>query len=212
MTVTDIRLNQKNRKRVSVFVDNSFGFSCYIETMQDEALRVGGEVTDDDIVRIRRLDGELYAWQAALRILDRGWSTERQMREKLARREIDPEVIDTTVTRLHDCGLLNDAEYAERYAEQLYQKYGKWAVAQKLRARGVPRDIVVEVCQSPGSEAVLVAQAARLLERHRSEGDLFKRRQKVARSLATRGFAYDDINRAIRECEEAQKKSDPYEE
>lgn len=201
MKVTDIKANKKDSRRVSVWLDGEFAFSCYAETLEDERVYIGNELRSADVDRIRQSDSAEYAWRTALRTLERGMKTEKQIRDKLQEREVEEELIRKTVQRLREYGLIDDMEYARLYAEQLYGKYGRWGVVSRLRERGIPQEIVDQVTDSDGDPEVLLRQTTKLYNKHRGD-EKYKRDQKIMRSLAAKGFTFSDIRNAIRICEQ----------
>lgn len=207
MIVTDIAANKRNKARVSVFLDGSFGFSCFRTTLEDERICKGMSLQSEDVERIRARDSEQYAWECAVRYLSRGLKTEMQVRKKLEEHEADPDVIEQVIDRLTEYGLLDDREYAKLYAEQLYRNYGRWAVARKLREKGIAASIAEEAASKDGDTEVLQKHAERLWNRYSSE-DRERRVQKMTRSLSARGFEFDEIRRAIQELEQGGPAED----
>lgn len=203
MVVTDIKVNQKNKKRVSVFLDDEFAFSCYVETMEDERIALNSVLEPEDVERIRKADSAQYAWQIATRYLARGLKSEYQVRNKLRERGADPDLIESTMGRLREYRLVDDEDFARLYAEELYGRYGRWGVVRKLREKGISQDIIDAVADSPGDGDVLFREVERLEKRYRND-ERARRSEKIIRSLAGRGFEFDDVRRAIRDWEESE--------
>ena len=53
--ITDIKL-QKNKKRFNIFVDNKFRFALAAETLVKAGLKIGQEITEEDIRILRYKD------------------------------------------------------------------------------------------------------------------------------------------------------------
>lgn len=210
MVVTAIQENKKNKGRVSVFLDDEFGFACYKETLLNERLAIGQQLAAEDIARIRSADGAEYAWNSAVQYLSRGLYTEKQVSDRLRAHGADADVIAQTLERLRECGLVDDAEFAHLYAQKMYERYGRYEVARRLKQKGVAGDLVDEVTQSAGDMAVLEKHAERLWRRC-SADDPRKRAAKVMRSLAARGFAFDDIRQAVQSLERSSVQGELYE-
>ena len=90
----------------------------------------------------KRLDGE-QLWELALRSLDRRAYAAAEIRKKLALRAETPAVLDQTMKKLQDYGLLNDARFAESYAAARLdgQGFGARRVLADLRARSVSSSV-----------------------------------------------------------------------
>lgn len=204
MIVTDMQEVKRNKQRMSVFLDGEFAFAAYIEILVGEDVRVGAELTEEDVARIRKQSDERYAWERAVRYLSHGAKSEKRVREYLLGKDISAGLVDQTIFRLREYRLVDDRELGRQLAQRLYQQYGRYTVVAKMREKGIPQDIIDQVTQSTGDEEVLMRQVERLFERHSREEDPYKRRQKIKRTLAARGFSFDDIQRAIQEYEKIE--------
>ncbi len=134
------------------------------------------------------------ALKNAGRLLSRRQHTVSELRGKLARREFPKNVIDEVVSVLAERKFLDDADFAESYFNELTAKgLGLTRIRLAMRKRGVPPEISSEVMGrgfSEDDEALRAAEA--LKKRHlffEREKDLNKRKQKMFRYLASRGFS-----------------------
>ncbi|MFA6568699.1 MAG: regulatory protein RecX [Victivallales bacterium] len=134
------------------------------------------------------------AMKSAGRLLSRRQHTVSELRAKLARREFPKAAIDEAVSSLAERKFLDDANFAESYFSELTAKgLGITRIRLAMRKRGVPPEIFNEVLSrgfSADDEARRAADA--LKKRHLSfdrEKDLSKRKQKMFRYLASRGFS-----------------------
>ena len=144
MRITDARLTKK--KRVSVYVDGAFAFAVEAGSWQQSGLSVGCEVDEEslnELLRQSRLD---EGKQRALRLLSYKSYTTGQLEDKLSGR-VGQEAAGQAIERMQELGLVDDADYAERYAQELfcYKLYGRQRIAQKLRERGIDRELADEV-------------------------------------------------------------------
>lgn len=204
MVITKIQVNKKNKHRVSVFVEGDvFAFACSLETLENERLGVGDELRDEDVERIEQADGRQYAWNYATAYLRRGLHSEKQVRDKLLEREVDPDAIDDIMQQLRDLRLVDDEEYARLYAAEQYKKYGRWEVIRRLRAKGIADSIIDTVASEPGNAETLEKYIERLWNRC-SDDPPERRFQKMMRSLSARGFDFDQIREAVKDYERAR--------
>jgi regulatory protein len=81
---------------------------------------------------------ELYA--AALRALMRRAHSIHEMRDYLARRAGDSELLSSVVRKLRERAYLDDARYALDFARThaQFRRQGRFRIARELRSRGVP--------------------------------------------------------------------------
>lgn len=203
MIVTSIQENKKNKKRMSVFLDDEYSFSCYKETLLEEGICEGCVLGGSDVDRIRVTDGRQYAWNCAIQYLSRSLRSEKQVADKLRERGVDPRLIAETMQRLHECRLVDDAEFARLYAQNAYERYGRREVVRRLREKGIAQEVIDEVTAQPVDTGVLDKYVMRLMKRYSKE-DPRNRAGKVMRSLAARGFEFDDIRLAVLRFEKQQ--------
>ncbi|HUP02518.1 MAG TPA: RecX family transcriptional regulator [Bryobacteraceae bacterium] len=88
--------------------------------------------------KTRSLDAEKL-WEYALRALAGRASSAGEIREKLRRRAARAADVDEILTRLKDCGYLNDRRFAEAFANARLTNdgLGRARVVRELRARRV---------------------------------------------------------------------------
>jgi regulatory protein len=131
----------------------------------------------------------------ALRMLAARRLSEAQLRERLARREIDAESIDSVVAYCRREGFIDDALYARLYVETRRKAIGDRRLVAELMRRGIPQDIA-----HAGVDAAEAEEEDRL---HAAIEKLFRQRPELglpqaARSLERLGFPASSIYRALR--------------
>ena len=130
-------------------------------------------------------------YNKALDILSRRDHSEHEMRQKLKKYGASSEEISAVVTALQYKKLLDDAQFAERYAESMLRQkpVGPLWITAKLLQKGIDRSLAEEVvsrCFPAGAEEKLAAKAARQWKQlHPAKAD---DKQRLARFLASRGF------------------------
>src|SRR3954469_17603853 len=92
------------------------------------------------------------AIERALRSLSVRERTEHELRVFLDRREFEPDVIDDVIVALRGEGLLDDAGYARRFAEdrRLLDRWGNERIARDLVRRGVERELIDQALAGNG--------------------------------------------------------------
>ena len=99
--------------------------------------------------------------------------SEAEVRERLAARDIEQDVIDQEVGRLLEVGLIDDAALAADLVESLRgrKKLGDQAISQALRRRKIPQDIITQALEDSEFDSdVAIFDLAR--DRARSLGHL----------------------------------------
>ena len=126
-----------------------------------------------------------------------------EMRDYLARRAEDKELISPVIARLRELQYLDDARYAADYARQhaRTRRQGRFRIARELRGRGVPDRYIesaLEAVFAETDEATLVRGRVKRRLAH-LRGPLDQRKiASLYRSLLAAGFSSDIIRAELR--------------
>ena len=153
--------------------------------------------------RPRQLESESDLYAAATRILTRRAHSVHEMKQALAHRSDDDQLIKTVIDRLKREGLIDDARYAKQFVRQRTEvrRQGRFRIARDLRARGVP-DQHIEAALDENArdhdEAALVRQ--RIERKLRSfRGEITDNKlASLYRSLLRSGFSADVVRRELK--------------
>jgi regulatory protein len=139
------------------------------------------------------------AFELALKELGRKERSSAELAQWLRERDLEDEEIEAVVARLVEGGIVDDARFALRYAEDKRELAG-WGVErirEALEARGIA-SADVEAALAAESEGVQLRRAADLLARRdrglESEAD----RASAIGYLTRRGYSYEIAHEAIR--------------
>jgi regulatory protein len=135
---------------------------------------------------------ELGAYDRALLILAGRPHSSAELRRKLRQRGHDADEVEATLTRLGEAGYLDDRAFAQSLVGWRSGKRGRRAMASELAARGVSRDVAMDVLGELDPAAELEA-ARRLVARDSDDP------RRAAARLRRRGFGEDTIRSALRE-------------
>lgn len=152
----------------------------------------------------------------AMRLLERRPQSERELTDKLRRRGFDPGVVEATIGKLKELGLLNDEAYAAAVVRDALagRPVGGRRLVAKLQARGVDRKLAAAATDAALADRDVPAMAAQAVSRFlaghpsvaaalktrstRFSPELAKARQKLYAFLARRGFDGAVVSRAVR--------------
>lgn len=200
--ISAIRQQARNPERVNVFLDGQYAFAVTREEAIGAGLKIGRELTVDEVARLRAGDLVSKAIESALRLLGVRPRSERELRDRLRRKEFDPETIDLALDRVRGWGYLDDAEFARRWVENRVQHRprGERLIKQELRAKGVDAATIDEVIEESEIDeraaALAVAEkAARRLQGLEPE----VARRRLIGQLARRGFPFTVITPVVKQ-------------
>ena len=122
----------------------------------------------------------------------------RELRDKLAAREFEPEIIDATVAELASEGLVSDERFAESFVMAKMRKgQGPVRIRAELKQRGVSAELVQLQVYEAGHDWFTLANEVR----ERKFGGVipsdFKDKAKQMRFLEYRGFDSEQIRAAL---------------
>jgi regulatory protein len=200
--ITALRFQKRNKNRVNVYLDGQFAFG--LAAIKAAHLRVGQELSDEDIARLQMQDGVERAYERALNFLSYRPRSEAEVRRNLRKKNVADEVVESVVERLERAGLLDDREFARYWVEnrRQFNPRGTRALRHELWQRGVPDSIISDVLVGFDEEAAArkAAEAGARRLAHLEPRDF---RRKLGAYLARRGFSYAVIGTLVEEMLEA---------
>ena len=162
------------------------------QTSIEEPVRIGQELTDQEIEVLRRRDASERAYENALRYLSYRPRSEYEMQRYLQRRGADDGTTKEVIDRLRRARLVNDVEFARFWLEnrEAYRPRGRWALRAELRQKGVANEIIDLVLRDLDEETSAMKAAERRAQRlARLDEQTFRRR--LLGFLRRRGFDYE---------------------
>jgi len=128
--------------------------------------------------------------------------TVAELRAYLERKRVEPAAIDSAVAELTVAGLLDDAGYARRFAEDKreLQRWGSERIERDLRRRGIAPELIQSVLGATQRSAELDSAVSLLRERFGAPRD-DRERDRAWRLLVRRGYERELAYEAVRELE-----------
>jgi regulatory protein len=135
----------------------------------------------------------------AYRALGQRERTVFELRAYLERKRVEPAAIDETVEELQSAGVLDDARFATRFAEdkRTLERWGSERIGRDLRRRGVPDDLIEGATAAQGRADELSAALSLLAEKLPDPPADDRARDRAWRLLVRKGYepelAYDAV-------------------
>ena len=148
------------------------------------------------------MDDRDRALQLAYRAVGQRDRTVAELRTFLERKRVEPEDIAAAVAELREAGLLDDARYARRFADDKreLESWGSERIARDLHRRGVAGDLIEAVVADRGREAELQTALVLLARRMPPPAD-DRERDRAWRLLIRRGYEAEVAYEAVRRHE-----------
>ena len=196
-TITAIKPQKKNPRRVNVYLDGEFAFG--LSKLIAAWLKVGQTLTEEKIASLQAEDEQESVYQKALHFLSYRPRSTAEVRQNLNKRNVPEALIEATLERLQRSGLVNDEAFARAWVENRneFRPRSKSALRMELRRKGLDDEVVQSVLAEGVDEEALALQAARKYVRRLEGLDRSEFRLKLSGFLSRRGFSYSIIAPAV---------------
>lgn len=192
MRVTALKVQSRNKARVNVYLDGQFAFG--LAKIEAARLRVGQELDEAALARVRKADEVEQAYERALKLLATRPRSEAEVRRRLREHEVAESVVEEVLVRLRRAGLADDGAFANYWVENRaeFRPRSKRALLAELKRKGVVGDTLAEALVGVNDAEAAYQVAAQRARRLRTLPRLEFRR-KLGQFLARRGFDYETI-------------------
>ncbi|GFN31821.1 RecX family transcriptional regulator [Paenibacillus xylaniclasticus] len=207
-TITSVELDSKNRKRYLIYVDGRVepALSIHEDLLIRYRLFKGTELSPEAVADIIRDDNRYRAYALAVYYLGFSPKTSKEIERYLTRKELEEESIAYAIERLKQEKLIDDADYADRFARSRVRAGGKGRllIKQELTLRGVDRRTADSAVANIDQEAEQSAADRIAEKRWRSiSGESSDKYRKITQFLLRRGFPGEVVRRAVKRAMKA---------
>lgn len=195
--VTAIEPQARHANRFNLYVDNEFALD--LSALVAARLRVGQMLTEEELAELARTEALEDARERALRFLEPRPRSSAEVKQHLFKKKIATDVIEQTIMRLTEAGLLDDAAFAKYWVEnrETFRPRAGRALKFELKRKGISDanigDALGEIDESESAYRAAENRAKRWSELERRE--FF---EKVTAFLVRRGFSYDIAKQAAK--------------
>jgi len=198
MRITAIE-HQPQKRRYQVWVDHVLVVGLSTDIFALAKLREGQEITLERVQALEEAEARHSAMAAAMRLLAYRPRSEKEMRQALDRRGVQPDLLAETMARLRELRLLDDGDFARSYVDQRDRTSprSRRLLRAELRSRGVAAQAAGEpLAEVDEADAAYRAAGKRARSlRELAFGD-FQRR--LGDFLLRRGFGYETSRETVR--------------
>jgi regulatory protein len=188
--ITALKVQKKNRDRVSVYLDGRFAFG--LPAMTAASLRQGQHLSDAEIEALTEQGAAESLYDHALDYLSYRPRSQSEIVSYLQRRGASENQIDAVTGRLKQAGLLDDEAFAQFWIEnrERFRPRGLRALHYELRNKGLDGEIIEQALASVDVSASAY-HAASKRARQLTHLDQATFCRKLVEYLARRGFEFD---------------------
>lgn len=213
MKITDIKPAVKNPHRVNVFVDGRYDFSLDLAQVVDFKLKVGNNVTNEQLEEYRKASefGKLY--QRSLEYVLRRPRSIKELRDHLhltrRKRQVKNRLseqklplfsdcdIENVIERLKQKGYLDDEKFAKYYVENYHVSQGisYRRLVEELRKKGLSDEQIQHATSEYSRDED--EEIKKIIRRKRNKYD----DDKLTAYLVRQGFSYQKIVAVLSEMD-----------
>lgn len=198
MKITRIAQQQKRTERYSIYVDDGYAFSLSETALLDSKLSIGQEITTKEVEQYKLLSADDKLHAQTLRYVAMRPRSTWEVKSYLERKHASPDLIVSLLNKLSESKLVDDAAVARMYVHdrQLLRPASRRKIIYELRKKHIPESGIETALNEIDDRRALdqIIAAKRRQSRYRDTN-------KLLRYLATQGFSYEDIKRALAETD-----------
>ena len=200
--ITKLDIQKNNKKRVNVYIDEEYCFSCDAELVYRFGLKVSKSLDLEEMNKIVEDDNFMKAKNDALKFIERSYKTEKELREKLLKKGYEVKTIDKVMDFTKQYDFVNDKRYAEMYMKEKGQLSGINKIKYDLIRKGIDNDIIKELQSSMSeaseSEGAIVLARKKYLMLSKRETDRKKINEKMLRFLVGKGYNWETAKNTLK--------------
>lgn len=192
MLITEI-IAKKNL--YTIRIGDSFYDVCE-ECFLTSGLKAGTSVTDAELSALLENNEYIICRNYLLKQISTYYKTEKGYRDKLYEKKFSYPAIKKSIDYALDKGYINDRRFAERYYERFKTKKGKNLIISELKNKGVSAENLTFLSDVTANDDIVLNLARKYMKNKEKN---LETKNKLIRSLASKGFGFEEIYRAVNE-------------
>lgn len=192
MLITEI-IAKKNL--YTIRIGDSFYDVCE-ECFLTSGLKAGTSVTDAELSALLENNEYIICRNYLLKQISTYYKTEKGYRDKLYEKKFSYPAIKKSIDYALDKGYINDRRFAERYYERFKTKKGKNLIISELKNKGVSAENLTFLSDVTANDDIVINLARKYMKNKEKN---LENKNKLIRSLASKGFGFEEIYRAVNE-------------
>lgn len=197
--ITSIK-SQKKKNRVSIYLDDKFGFGIDLENFVKLGLKIDQELTDEEIVEIVKKAEFQKTLDKLLRFATLRPRSEKEIKDYFRRKKVHESLHPKLFDRLNHLELIDDEKFAKWWVEQRqsFRPKPKRIMNYELRMKGIKKEIIEEVLGEKEIDEEKIARELLAKKAYKWKNlPLREARQKMSQYLAGKGFGWEVIEKIV---------------
>lgn len=183
----------------ALFLDGEYAVKIDTETLLQSGYRVGQDITDEQLYDLIQASEQRRAREKALYLLEHRSHSKQELVDKI-RRTTSLEAAQAAADRMEDLGLIDDEDYARRYASELLNRkgYSLSRTVYELTQKGIDKELAEALAEelAPDPQEKILAIVERKYPNCVEDEKIMRR---TVAALQRLGYRYDEIRQALAE-------------
>lgn len=192
-------IEPRRRSMSALYIDGEYAMNLDTMTLLENGIKIGVEITDEQL-RILIQKSELRrAKERALNLITYRDHSKKELADKI-KRDCSPEVAEETAQQMEELGLVNDEDFAVRYANQLLRKkhLSPRGIRYKLREKGISDELIEQIVEKLDYDPYEEIRAV-LEKKYPDYAENEKIKKRAISALQRLGWSWSDIRGALNE-------------
>ncbi|MBX4205665.1 RecX family transcriptional regulator [Candidatus Microgenomates bacterium] len=206
--ITSIEQQKKRETRVNVYLDNKFAFGIDLDNFVILGLKVGQEITEEQVTQIIRKAEFQKTYEKLLRFAMLRPRSEKEIDGWFKRKKVPEQIWSDLIKKIKHLDLLDDLKFAAWWIDQRnsFKPRSKKLLKLELLQKGIDKETISQVLSDQEMDEVAIA--THLLERKKSLIEKLpdeSAKQKLVGFLSRKGFNWETIDMVIKRVTNDQK-------
>lgn len=198
-----IKYEKKGNNNYKIYLENNQAINLYEDVIIKNNLLYKKEISNDLLEKLDKDNSKEDVYNKCVKYISVRIRSIQEMKEYLKRKEIEPELIDSTIDKLIKNNLLNDEKFAKAFIHDKinFTTMGPYKIEQELKKHKIDSNIISEHLYSIDEEIInnkINKQITKLMKSSRKKQNL---RNKIYTNLLSLGYSNEMILRNINNYE-----------
>ena len=183
----------------AVYIDGEYAVTLDTMTLIKNHIKAGVEISDEELHSLIQQSEKQRANEKALNLITYRDHSKKELKEKLSR-TYSEETAEEIAEKMQEAGLVNDEEYARKYAEELLRKkhMSMRGIEFRLREKGISPEIIQTISKELECDPAAEIQQV-LAKKYPSYLQDEKIKKRAIAALQRLGWSWSDIKNAMQE-------------
>jgi len=200
--ITKIEIQKRKKDRVNVYINEEYSFACSVDLVFSFGLSKGKIVDAESLKKISEEDNYISCKSYALNVIERNYKTEKQMLDKLIKKEYSEKAINRVFIFLKEYSFVDDNKYTDLYISEKINKQGKIRIKYDLLKKGIEPKLIdrklenIDITLEKISIEILAKKKYDSIIK--TEGNYLKIYNKLKSYLFRLGYTSDLVNESLK--------------